>query len=103
MKKKEIEILKAELNLAKAFHNEKCAEFDNLCYDYCKLKAENEELKASLVEYEKPIDKFIKARETKAVKEFAEKLKLKAFPEDGCGFDCVYVNDIDELLKEVKQ
>lgn len=35
--KQDVERLKSELDLAKAFHDEKCAEFDKLCRDYNKL------------------------------------------------------------------
>lgn len=99
---KGIEDRKAELDLAKAFHDEKCAEFDKLCYDYRKLKTENERLKSEKVEYEKPIDKFIKDREVKAVKEFTEKLKEKALTLSGVETYHVCCL-IDELLKEFEQ
>lgn len=33
-------------------------------------------------------------------KEFANELKARSFPEDGIGWDCVYVKDIDAVLKE---
>ncbi len=65
-----------------------------------------EEVKA---EYEKPIDKFIKDRETKAVKEFADKLKAKKVgtfgesPYEEDYTEYVLVKDIDELLKEYEK
>lgn len=40
--------------LAKAFHDEKCAEFEQLCYDYYKLKAELEQA------YKTAAEKFAK-------------------------------------------
>lgn len=46
---------------------------------------------------------YIKYREltavkSTAIKEFAEMLKVNAFPEDGCGLPCVYVRDIEDLV-----
>ena len=71
-----------------------------------KEKARLEEEKR---EYEKPIDKFIKDREAKAVKEFAEKLKKKCrnfYPSIDhycCSEKAVKLADIDELLKEYEK
>lgn len=39
-------LLNLELELAKACHNEKCAEFNKLCYDYYKLTQKNKQLKS---------------------------------------------------------
>lgn len=69
------------------------------------LREENKQLKVLIAEYAKPIDKFIKDRENKAVKEFAEKLKEKLFSVFGktiCSdFDTEDITlFIDELLKE---
>lgn len=95
---KERDGAKAEYDLAKALHDEKCAEFDKLCYDYWKLKAEK-------AEYEKPIDKFIKDREAKAVKKFADKLKgkLQDFGDGGEKGAYITEKDIYELLKEYEK
>lgn len=46
---------------------------------------------------------YIKYREvtaikSAAIKEFAEKLKVNAFLEDGCGLPCVGVRDIEDLV-----
>ena len=38
---------------------------------------------------------------SEAIKVFAERLKKEALPEDGCGWDCVYVKDIDKLVAEM--
>lgn len=89
----EVERLQAELDLAKAFHDEKCAEFNKLCYDYAKLKAFKEE-------YEKPIDKFIKDIEQQAVKEFAESVKQAFYYEFDELIPSIMSDKIDELVKE---
>lgn len=65
---KEIKILKLELDLAQAFHNEKCAEFDKLCFDYAKLQVKNEK-------FEQNMKNVLEIEKKQAVKEFAEKLK----------------------------
>ena len=39
---KKYDSLKLELELAQACHNEKCAEFNKLCFDYAKLQVKNE-------------------------------------------------------------
>lgn len=44
----EIETLKMELELAKACHNEKCAEFNRLCFDYAKLQVKNEKFEQNM-------------------------------------------------------
>lgn len=65
---KEIETLKMELELAKACHNEKCAEFNKLCFDYAKLQVKNEK-------FEQNMKNVLEIEKKNAVKEFAEKLK----------------------------
>lgn len=49
--------------LAKAFHDEKCAEFEKLCYDYHKLKRELEEKNKEIEVFEKRIDALYGALE----------------------------------------
>lgn len=88
--------LKLQLKLAQLFHNEKCAEFDKLCYDYYKLKAENEQ-------FEQNMKNVLEIEKKNAVKEFAEKLKAKY---DGCYIvdknrNWLDFGDIDELFEEV--
>lgn len=96
---KEIKILKLELELAQACHNEKCAEFNKLCFDYAKLQVKNEK-------FEQNMKNVLEIEKKNAVKEFAEKLKANSVetksPEWGF-VDFVDVNEIDELLKEYEQ
>ena len=72
------------------------------------LLKSNAQIEEILSEFKKPIDKFIKDREKQAVKEFAEKLKMKAFDKDmfndwaGATY-VVLVRDIDELFKECEK
>lgn len=63
------------------------------------IKAKINKLEEQLAEYKKPIDKFIKDREAQAVKEFAEKLKIKAIKLTAIEsyHICEFIN---ELLKE---
>lgn len=92
---KEIETLKLELELAKAFHKEKCAEFNKLCFDYAKLQVKNEK-------FEENMKNVLEIEKKNAVKEFAEKLKeviherdyIQGYAEIGL------IEEIDELLKE---
>lgn len=65
---KEIEALKLELELMKAFHKEKCAEFNKLCFDYAKLQVKNEK-------FEQNMKNVLEIEKKNTVKEFAEKLK----------------------------
>lgn len=65
---KEIETLKMELELAKVFHKEKCAEFNKLCFDYAKLQVKNEK-------FEQNMKKVLEIEKKNAVEEFSEKLK----------------------------
>lgn len=72
--------------LAKAFHNEKCAEFEKLCYDYNKLKTEQEQARKETAE------------------NFAERLKARYMPPikkwDEISIGCLFY-DIDEICKEI--
>lgn len=78
--------------LSKAFHDEKCAEFDRACYAIEKLQAENYQLRNK-----------VKDANT-AVKEFADKLKSEMLDREYNGIHYKWGafsdNDIDELLKE---
>lgn len=65
---KKYDSLKLELELAQACHNEKCAEFNKLCFDYAKLQVENEK-------FEQNMKNVLEIEKKNAVKEFAEKLK----------------------------
>lgn len=94
---KEIKILKLELELAQACHNEKCAEFNKLCFDYAKLQVKNEK-------FEQNMKNVLEIEKKNAVKEFAEKLKRglhydyitpSGNTDERLVFEC-----IDELLKE---
>lgn len=92
---KEIEDLKLELEPAKAFHKEKCAEFSKHYFDYAKLQVENEQ-------FEQNMKNVLEIEKKNAVKEFAEKLKevihkrdyIQGYAEIGL------IEEIDELLKE---
>lgn len=95
------------IELNKTLHNEKCAEFNKLCYDYAKIQDENKSLRNKLAEYKKPVDEFIKGRETKAVREFAKRLKdllYTVYGDYGAPLGDITAEDIacdiDELLKE---
>lgn len=84
-------------------------EIERLNYEYDKaferLKIQQQEIDR-LRENERLKTKFVKDREAKAVKEFAEKLKIKChnyYPSIDhycCSEKAVNVKDIDELLKE---
>ena len=74
---KEIKILKLELELALACHNEKCAEFNKLCFDYAKLQVKNEK-------FEQNMKNVLEIEKKNAVKEFAEKLKEEVV----CNLSC---------------
>lgn len=78
--------------LAKAFHNEKCAEFEKLCYDYLKLKdIINEKIASEIADY------VAKTRKETAVV-FAEKL------ENGIdNLDIILHEDNDEQYVSVNQ
>ena len=97
------EMLEKELELAKACHEEKCAEFNKLCFDYAKLQVKNEK-------FEQNMKNVLEIEKKNAAKEFASKLKDKAVDflysatVDGhTGFD-IHISElchmIDELLKE---
>jgi FAD/FMN-containing dehydrogenase len=71
--------------LAKAFHNEKCAEFEKLCYDYEKLKQQLKEAQ-----------EFWKATvrtEQEASKETAEKILNELY--------CTPKEQIENKIKEL--
>lgn len=65
---KKYDSLKLELELAQACHNEKCAEFNKLCFDYAKLQVKNEK-------FEQNMKNVLEIEKKNAAKEFAEKLK----------------------------
>ena len=65
---KKYDSLKLELELAQVCHNEKCAEFNKLCFDYAKLQVKNEK-------FEQNMENVLEIEKKNAVKEFAEKLK----------------------------
>nr|DAG58028.1 MAG TPA: hypothetical protein [Caudoviricetes sp.]DAQ94084.1 MAG TPA: septicolysin [Caudoviricetes sp.] len=106
---KEIKILKLELELAQACHNEKCAEFNKLCFDYAKLQVKSEK-------FEQNMKNVLEIEKKNAAKEFAEKLKaiisekgtlVRDYTGDElvlrCEIDVDEVNaEIDKLLKEYK-
>lgn len=37
------------------------------------------------------------------IDDFPKLIKERAHPEDGCGLDCVYVHEIDEIMKELTE
>ena len=90
---KDFELLKQKLQ----FYDKNYDETEN-------YKKEIKKLKEQLAEYKKPIDKFIKDREVQAVKKFAEELKKRSYCDndfmDGKWHRYVFVDEIDELLKE---
>lgn len=102
------EMLEKELELAKACHKEKCAEFNKLCFDYAKLQVKNER-------FESNMKNVLEIEKKNAVKEFAEKLKevvseKGTFVRDYTGDELVLrcevdvddvLESINELLKEV--
>ena len=65
---KKYDSLKLELELAQACHNEKCAEFNKLCFDYAKLQVKNEK-------FEQNMKNVLEIEKKNVVKEFSEKLK----------------------------
>lgn len=65
---KKYDSLKWELEFSQACHNEKCAEFNKLCFDYAKLQVKNEK-------FEQNMKNVLEIEKKNAVKEFAEKLK----------------------------
>lgn len=104
---KKYDSLELELDLAKACHNEKCAEFNKLCFDYAKLQVKNEK-------FERDMKNVLEIEKKNAVKEFAEKLKevisekgtfVRDYTGDKLVLRCeIDVNEaakaIDELLEE---
>ena len=65
---KKYDSLRLELELAQAFHNEKCAEFDKLCFDYAKLQIKNEK-------FEQNMKNVLKIEKKNAMEELAQKIK----------------------------
>ena len=104
---KKYDSLRLELELAQACHNEKCAEFNKLCFDYAKLQVRNEK-------FEQNMKNVLEIEKKNAVKEFAGKLKAiisekGTLVKDYTGDELVlrrevYVDEvnaeIDKLLKE---
>lgn len=80
-------------------------EFETIKNRNAELIKERDDLREKHREYEKPIDKFIKDRESKAVKEFAEKLKNVIHERDYVqGYaEIGLIEEIDELLKEYEK
>ena len=98
---KKYDSLKLELELAQACHNEKCAEFDKLCFDYAKLQVKNEK-------FEQNMKNVLEIEKKNAVKEFAEKLKAiisekGTFVRDYTGDKLVLrcEIDVDEALESI--
>lgn len=94
---KKYDLLKSELELAQACHNEKCAEFNKLCFDYTKLQVRNEK-------FEQNMKNVLEIEKKNAVKEFAEKLK-RVFHDDyvipsGYADERLVFECVDDLLKE---
>ena len=91
--------LKLELELAQAFHNEKCAEFNKLCFDHAKLQVKNEK-------FERNMKNVLEIEKKNAVREFAEKLKefydgVEVSVYNGYEEGIYELNDkIDEFLEE---
>lgn len=96
---KKYDSLKLELELAQACHNEKCAEFNKLCFDYAKLQVKNER-------FEQNMKNVLEIEKKNAVREFAEKLKrfydgVEVSVYNGYEEGIYELNDkIDELLEE---
>lgn len=95
---KKYDLLKSELELAQACHNEKCAEFNKLCFDYAKLQVRNEK-------FEQNMKNVLEIEKKNAVEEFAEKLK-RVFHDDyvtpsGYADERLVFGCVDDLLKEV--
>lgn len=100
---KKYDSLKLELELAQACHNEKCAEFNKLCFDYAKLQVKNEKFEKnmkSVLEIEK------KNAEKEGATKFAERLKrfydgVEVSVYNGIEEGCYELNGkIDELLED---
>lgn len=78
---------------------------------YKKLSEENERLKRHvnrLKKYDEERDIALHARlirESKAdtVREVQDKAKAKAFPEDGCGNECIYMTDLVQIIKQISE
>ena len=102
------EMIEKELDLMKACHNKRCAEFNTLCHEYVKLQVKNEwlaeKVKKVLLDIN-PVEGMksmcdIEDQRMQAVKSFAEKLKRKLYTLDG-GEAGAYIteSDIQELQK----
>lgn len=96
---KKYDSLKLELELAQACHNEKCAEFNKLCFDYAKLQVKNEK-------FDQNMKNVLEIEKKNAVRKFAEKLKgfydgVEVSVYNGYEEGVYELNDkIDELLEE---
>lgn len=98
---KKYDSLKLELELAQAFHEEKCAEFNKLCFDYAKLQVKNEK-------FEQNMKNVLEIEKKNVVKEFAEKLKAiisekGTLVRDYTGDELVLRRevDVDEALESI--
>ena len=98
---KKYDLLKLELELAQACHNEKCAEFNKLCFDYAKLQVKNEK-------FEQNMKNVLEIEKKNAVEEFAEKLKTiisekGTLVRDYTGDELVLRRevDVDEALESI--
>lgn len=98
---KKYDLLKLELELAQACHNEKCAEFNKLCFDYAKLQVKNEK-------FEQNMKNVLEIEKKNAVEEFAEKLKTiisekGTLARDYTGDELVLRRevDVDEALESI--
>ena len=102
---KKYDSLKLELELAQAFHNEKCAEFDKLCFDYAKLQVKNEK-------FEQNMKNVLEIEKKNAMEELAQKIKdsvadyLYKTNFDGCKDNVVDMFElceiVDNTVKEYK-
>ena len=100
---KKYDSLKLELELAQACHNEKCAEFNKLCFDYAKLQVKNEK-------FEQNMKNVLEIEKKNAVKEFAKKLKAiisekGTLVRDYTGDELVLRRevDVDEALESIDE
>lgn len=82
------DLLKSELELVQACHNEKCAEFNKLCFDYAKLQVKNEK-------FEQNMKNVLETEKKNAVEEFAGKLKEEVV----CNLSCkgTAINNTEEI------
>lgn len=64
-------------------------------------KAEIESLQRRIVFWKEDLNYNPKKERSEAIKEFADRLDEKGFPDDYIGEGVVYVEDIDNLVKEM--